>query len=221
MKSERGEKLNKAMRDVMELKAAREAIPEDSPALQAERRRMGKLRAESIEELQDRLAEVEKAKEDLDSVGAQQEDLVALLKESTERIESLKCAVAGAGAGALFSLPLLLLDFDILSLGSAVASSALFALTYRYAVTNDVENTQLKSGVVLAFALTRGLSTLNPGHRETSTIGEVLGVALSGENIVHGIQSLLLFAFVSAALEYGFREDLLCLYGEGEITKKS
>ena len=37
--------------------------------------------------------------------------------------------------------------------------------------------------------------------------------ALRGDIVVHTFQSLLLFAFVSAVLEYGFKANLLSLFG--------
>jgi hypothetical protein len=216
MQGEKGEKLNKALEEVVTLKAAKEALEKESPVDEVERKRVQKLREESLEQLQEKLAEVEKAKKALDSVDAQREDLKVLLVESKERIESLKVAAAGAAAGALFALPLTIADTnaDLLFFGSAVVSSALFALTYRYAVTNDVENTQLKSGVVLAFALTRGLSELNGGHEAASSLFDLLRIAFSGENITRTFQSLLLFGFASVAVEFGIKQKVLKLYGQ-------
>ncbi|MEM9819398.1 MAG: hypothetical protein AAF827_23770, partial [Cyanobacteria bacterium P01_D01_bin.6] len=44
----------------------------------------------------------------------------------------------------------------------AALSGSLFALTYRYAIRQDA-NPQLKSGVVLAFTLVRGLAQVDVG----------------------------------------------------------
>jgi len=197
MNSEKGEKLSKALDDVASLRAAKKALEQSSsPTDEVERQRIQKLRAESLEQLQERLEEVEDAKKELDNVNAQQEDLRILLQQDEERIESVKCAVVGAVVGGAVSLPVLLLNPDILSLASATISSALFALTYRYSVSNDVQNTQLKSGCVLAFGLTRGLANLHMGEPIFS-------------NVSSTFQSLLLFGFVSAALEFGFSNGQL------------
>ena len=217
-----------ALDDVASLRAAKKALEESSsPTDEVERQRIQKLRAESLEQLQERLEEVEDAKKELgkcpnpllhlllppeclichlfrclslplpsDNVNAQQEDLRILLQQDEERIESVKCAVVGAVVGGAVSLPVLLLNPDILSLASATISSALFALTYRYSVSNDVQNTQLKSGCVLAFGLTRGLANLHMGEPIFS-------------NVSSTFQSLLLFGFVSAALEFGFSNGQL------------
>lgn len=100
---------------------------------------------------------------------------------AAERLESLKAAilsggVAGIVAGAIlvsqriYSLGLsaalasLINGFGGLALGVSVAiagfSGGLFGLTYRYAIRQD-SNPQLKSGVVLAFGLVRGLAQVD------------------------------------------------------------
>ncbi|MGK7889176.1 MAG: hypothetical protein AB4042_07565 [Leptolyngbyaceae cyanobacterium] len=102
---------------------------------------------------------------------------------AAERIMSLKAAVLGgfcAGTvslgilllhrwsvvGTFPSLPMLFVSLTNLTLlvstGIAALSGALFALTYRYAVRQDT-NVQLKSGVVLAFTLVRGLALVDAG----------------------------------------------------------
>ncbi|MEM6837856.1 MAG: hypothetical protein AAF609_13480 [Cyanobacteria bacterium P01_C01_bin.120] len=98
-----------------------------------------------------------------------------------ERWESAKAAVAGGLAAGLLNLGLLLAirffhsveavairhlfteltDWTLLaSLAIAALSGSLFALTYRYAVRQD-SNPQLKTGVVTAFTLVRGLAQVD------------------------------------------------------------
>lgn len=101
-----------------------------------------------------------------------------------ERIESLKAAsLTGLVAGATAMLLLLThrsseLDWaralaSVMTsglsglafwVGTAIAtlSGSLFGITYRYAVRGN-ENPQLKSGVVLAFGLVRGLAQVDVG----------------------------------------------------------
>ena len=71
----------------------------------------------------------------------------------------------------------------------------------------------------MAFGLTRGLAVVGDGGSGNGDgarpIGEVLGSALTYQNFAHCAQSLLLFAFVSAALELGFRRGALKLFGRG------
>lgn len=88
---------------------------------------------------------------------------------AAERLASLKVAVVGGVVAGLvtaglellpdplnFTASLITLNFW-LQTAIAGLSGALFALTYRYAIRQD-ENPQLKTGVVLAFTLVRGLA---------------------------------------------------------------
>ncbi len=100
-----------------------------------------------------------------------------------ERLESAKVASIGGLTAGLISLGLLLLQrftpaglilppahfwsgmagLTLLVNGAiAAVSGSLFALTYRYAIRQDT-NPQLKSGVVLAFTLVRGLAQVDVG----------------------------------------------------------
>lgn len=87
----------------------------------------------------------------------------------TDRLQSLKAGLIGAGAIALF-LPVswlltiwLLPNQTVLGwaialhAGSALVAGFLFGVTYRYTVRQD-DNGQLKSGTVTAFVLIRGLA---------------------------------------------------------------
>jgi hypothetical protein len=83
--------------------------------------------------------------------------------QDAERLESAKAAAAAGAAGALAALPLLAggggggLLAGLLSLGTAGLASALLGVTYRYAVRQDLGNTQLKVCASLAILGKRGL----------------------------------------------------------------
>lgn len=70
--------------------------------------------------------------------------------QDAERLESAKAAAAAGAAGALASLPLVASDGGggaaaaVLALATAGVASALLGVTYRYAVCQDLANTQLK-----------------------------------------------------------------------------
>ncbi|NEQ98135.1 MAG: hypothetical protein F6K30_15690 [Cyanothece sp. SIO2G6] len=102
---------------------------------------------------------------------------------AAERIMSLKAATVGGLCTGIVSLSIALLhrwlvvgtlsplSGSLMSMANltlvvngaiAALSGALFALTYRYAVRQD-NNVQLKSGVVLAFTLVRGLALVDAG----------------------------------------------------------
>ena len=130
--------------------------------------------------------------------------------EDAERIESAKAATAAAVSGALLSLPLTLAQSPggVVTLESAAGiflSCAVFGVTYRYAVRDDLGNDQLKGGVVGAFGLARGL-----GSADVYLHGSVAGELASwAEAALLAGESVLVFAFAAAALEAGFARELI------------
>ena len=130
--------------------------------------------------------------------------------EDAERVESAKAAACSAIAGTLLSAPLLLSQspgglVSLESLGGVFASTALFGVVFRYATRDDLGNDQLKTGVLGAFGLTRGLGEADVYlHGSDASAFEAWAEAalLVGE-------SMLTFAFAYAALEYGFKNEIL------------
>jgi len=125
-----------------------------------------------------------------------------------ERLESLKIGLLAASVallsfglldqGVLLLPPLASLLTHTRGIGTIGLTAAivglsgfLFGVTYRYVVRRD-RNPHLKSGVVLAFGLVRGLAQLETGVR----LAEVL--PLLGWLVV---ESLLLFAIVGAVVD--------------------
>ncbi|MEM6437291.1 MAG: hypothetical protein AAF773_26045 [Cyanobacteria bacterium P01_D01_bin.115] len=142
-----------------------------------------------------------------------------------ERLESLKAALCGAICAGLLSLAQLLshrwpsltslpplrdlfsslAGLTLLVTGAiALLSGALFALTYRYAIRRD-DNPQLKAGVVLAFALVRGLAQVDAGSAIAQNFWPFL--AACGE-------SLVLFGGCAIALNLALRWQWLQPFGE-------
>lgn len=130
--------------------------------------------------------------------------------ENAERVESAKAAACSAIFGTALSAPLLLSQspggfVTLESLGGVFVSTALFGVVYRYAVRDDFGNDQLKTGVLGAFGLTRGL-----GEADVYLHGSDAGsVASWAEAALLAGESVLTFAFAYAALEYGFKNDIL------------
>ena len=96
----------------------------------------------------------------------------------TERIESVKAGIIGAGAFGVAELVLSLarnvavsifpelglsavsIDFTwLISLAIGAVSGFLFGVTYRYVIRSD-RNSHLNDGAVLAFGLVRGLALI-------------------------------------------------------------
>lgn len=114
----------------------------------------------------------------------------------TERIESVKAGIVGAGAFAIAELVILLmlyygcnllpeLNFSNLGIMKTVnfalniafwlqliigaVSGFLFGVTYRYVIRNDT-NSHLNDGAVLAFGLVRGLALVEPNLLESELL---------------------------------------------------
>ena len=139
-----------------------------------------------------------------------------MLQSDPDRIESLKtAAVSGmaaglTAAGILGIRRILALGIEealqsILSglggssfgVGVAIAalSGSLFGITYRYAIRRD-RNLQINLGVILAFALVRGLALVNVAA----------ALSLGGWPFLTGVlESLLIFAMAGTALEIAFQ----------------
>ncbi|BDM78779.1 hypothetical protein [Acaryochloris marina] len=104
-----------------------------------------------------------------------------------ERVESLKAGGLSASGAILVFMILLVINEWLAqwpiavsklpeswislsgSLASVAISGLLFGVTYRYAIRQDT-NPQLKSGVVLAFSLVRGLAQVDTGFGITDTV---------------------------------------------------
>jgi hypothetical protein len=134
------------------------------------------------------------------------------LPSDPDRVESLKTAILTGLTAALVAALVLLVHRGAAlgvaaALGSALhglrgltfwvsvaiaaLSGSLFGITYRYAVRRD-RNLQLKTGVILAFTLVRGLALVNVGD----------ALSLQGWPFVSAVcDSLLLFGVAGAALE--------------------
>ena len=135
------------------------------------------------------------------------------IDEAVERMESVKAAVvAGAGGGALAAPLLVSQGGGTAAVGAAALSCAAFGVTYRYAVRRDVENSELKGGVVGAFGLARGLSAADVYLRAASLEGD-LDVASYAQAALLAGQGVLTFAFAALALEQAFERGIVKPFG--------
>ena len=86
----------------------------------------------------------------------------------TERIESVKAGIVGAGAFSITELIVLFAEIiipvltlnpsgTIIDIAIGAISGFLFGVTYRYIIRGD-RNSHLNDGAVLAFGLVRGLA---------------------------------------------------------------
>lgn len=147
-----------------------------------------------------------------------------------ERIESVKAGCGGAIAAGVAFVGLTLVkggvlheglgtEQTVLSGAIAVISGALFGLTYRYGVRQD-NNPHLRSGLVLAFGLVRGLAEVEgrlAGAKPSIWVllwpivwplpeASITQLLLLGQV---GVESVVLFAMAQVSLQWGLRRGLL------------
>jgi hypothetical protein len=142
---------------------------------------------------------------------------VKITTEQAERLESLKAGTIAAlfvsfaflsttainhlllatNFMTLSSLQTELLNWQWVVSGAIAAfCGLLFGVTYRYAIRSD-DNLQLKTGVVLAFGLVRGLTQLEIGANASGSI--LPFVVMAGE-------SILWFAIAAIALNWAIQQ---------------
>lgn len=138
----------------------------------------------------------------------------------TERIESVKAGIIGAGAFAIAelviflsrsflinmlsedSLTLAIIDLEwLIQIAIVAVSGFLFGVTYRYIIRDD-RNSHLNDGAVLAFGLVRGLALLE-GNLDLS---ELLSLS------VLVIQSIICFAIARFVLDIAISRKLIKLF---------
>ncbi|MGB7439720.1 MAG: hypothetical protein WA919_01515 [Coleofasciculaceae cyanobacterium] len=138
---------------------------------------------------------------------------------SAERIESLKAGILAAFSFTIaygllvvvnnfllfeqFEVFALLPSISVLEFTSKIAiaflSGFLFGITYRYIIRED-KNPHLKDGAVLAFALVRGLATIE-AKQNLSELVWLLGLLT--------IESIVCFAIARLALDSALHYHLL------------
>jgi hypothetical protein len=193
---------------------AREAALDDQKGEQ-ERKRLAQQKLADAEVL---AAEKLLMAAEIESSRAQMERdrLRSSIDADAGRIESGKAAAAALVGGLLASLPWFLLGgspepsgvTSALSLLSALAESAIFGVTYRYAVASQPSSSHLKSGAVTAFALVRAGAVADL-LQQTSGSGPFSIEEVIGPAALYAGQSVLLFGFAAAAIEAAMSRGLI------------
>lgn len=135
----------------------------------------------------------------------------------TERIESVKAGIVGAGAFTVADLVLLLIssilastmtEYDLtattidwqllIQIGIGMVSGFLFGVTYRYVIRDD-HNSHLNDGAVLAFSLVRGLALVE----SNLILSELVSV------IFLIVQSIVCFAIARFVLDFALARKLV------------
>ena len=139
----------------------------------------------------------------------------------TERIESVKSGIVGAGAFAIaeliffllraiavnslpqLNLAPLLLDWQLLiQLAIGAVSGFLFGVTYRYVIRDD-RNSHLNDGAVLAFGLVRGLASIETSLETNLLLSESILI------VFLFVQSIIGFAIARLVLDLAIQQKLI------------
>jgi hypothetical protein len=135
----------------------------------------------------------------------------------TERIESVKAGIVGAGAFAIAELVVILVRnliitfvvqhssttivFNVewlLQLAIGAVSGFLFGVTYRYIIRDD-HNFHLNDGAVLAFGLIRGLALIEDNFDLAALLSLIILV----------MQSIICFAIARLILDLAMTRKLI------------
>ncbi len=138
----------------------------------------------------------------------------------TERIESVKAGIIGAGAFAIAELLVILarnsiitfviehssttITFNVewlLQLVIGAVSGFLFGVTYRYIIRDD-HNSHLNDGAVLAFGLVRGLALIEDNFDLAALLSLIILV----------MQSIICFAIARLILDLAIARKLIKLF---------
>ncbi|KAH9612468.1 hypothetical protein KSS87_023905 [Heliosperma pusillum] len=165
-------------------------------------------RASQIAECQKEVLEARKILEEAEASLDCNAD--ALQKE--ERLESVKAALISGLVGTVAAAPIYLSQLDVspqllLQLGISFATCALFGVTFRYAVRQDLDNIQLKTGTAAAFAFVKGLATLGATSPLELNSESLLSHALDAAFFVS--QDLLVFVFAAVTLDFCFKTRVI------------
>jgi len=188
---------------VAEAQAAKEELAQAMRAEAFEARLQEAQRAQSTQsqlaDVELRMAQARLAEAKIAQLEAErdEEKWAQAINEESEKAESLKAGAIAAVAGTLACLPLTVTNADspvvgVLSTFTFTASCLLLGVVYRYALRQDLGNSQLKGGVVAAFGLVRGLAIAD--SLQTSVGGELTAelVAKVSPSASPAVPSLLL-----------------------------
>ena len=135
-------------------------------------------------------------------------------RKNLDRIESAKVGTISATGGVLLSLPLALSQFNgnafnqFADVGATAVSCALFGIVYRYAVRENIDDFQLKGGVVGAFGLVRGFGQAEVFMDVASNNNELSFSSFAQAAAICG-ESVLVFLFAGLCVEAAMARDFV------------
>ena len=135
-------------------------------------------------------------------------------RKDRERIESAKVGTVSAIGGVLLSLPLALSQFSgnafnqFADVGATALSCALFGVVYRYAVRENIDDFQLKGGVVGVFGLVLGVGQAEVFMDVASNNDELSFAAFAQAAAICG-ESVLVFLFAGLCVEAAMTREFI------------
>ena len=201
------ETFQKTTERVVSAQSEAESAAMDELKIQEERMRKAEENLRAIAEETKRLREEEEGK------GGENEEETRERKDR-DRIESAKVGTVSAIGGVLLSLPLALSQFSgnafnqFADVGATALSCALFGIVYRYAVRENIDDFQLKGGVVGAFGLVRGVGQAEVFMDVASNNDELSFAAFAQAAAICG-ESVLVFLFAGLCVEAAMTREFI------------
>ena len=200
------ETFQKTTERVVSAQSEAESAAMDELKIQEERMR----RAE--ENVRAAAEETKRLREEGENGGENEEEMRT--RKNLDRIESAKVGTISATGGVLLSLPLALSQFNgnafnqFADVGATAVSCALFGIVYRYAVRENIDDFQLKGGVVGAFGLVRGFGQAEVFMDVASNNNELSFSSFAQAAAICG-ESVLVFLFAGLCVEAAMARDFV------------
>lgn len=205
----------------MQMRKAAQSSPQDNRQLERQQAQAASERGSQADVVH-AAEKLQAAASELMAAEADKAKWQSSIDQAAEKVESAKAAAIAGVGGGLASLPYILAAGHpplnmALSAAVSLASCTLFGVTFRYAVRQDLQNLQLKGGVVAAFGLVRGSAQAD--MLQLSAANPITQDLLAQAALVAG-ESMLTFAFAAVALELAFRNNQLQPFGFTTDTSK-
>jgi hypothetical protein len=201
------ETFQKTTERVVSAQSEAESAAMDELKIQEERMRKAEENLRAIAE------ETKRLREEGEGKGGENEEEKRERKDR-DRIESAKVGTVSAIGGVLLSLPLALSQFSgnafnqFADVGATALSCALFGIVYRYAVRENIDDFQLKGGVVGAFGLVRGVGQAEVFMDVASNNDELSFAAFAQAAAICG-ESVLVFLFAGLCVEAAMTREFI------------
>ena len=200
------ETFQKTTERVVSAQSEAESAAMDELKIQEERMRRAEENVRAVAE------ETKRLREEGVNGGENEEEMRT--RKNLDRIESAKVGTISATGGVLLSLPLALSQFNgnafnqFADVGATAVSCALFGIVYRYAVRENIDDFQLKGGVVGAFGLVRGFGQAEVFMDVASNNNELSFSSFAQAAAICG-ESVLVFLFAGLCVEAAMTREFI------------